>query len=326
MDLDALSWDALCDQKEDLQKRLARFQQAFDLKHGRNPAGEELTPAKPAIKRYRAVCKEISLREQEAAELYAAQQDAAGVPPYLRAGGAAQVAELAVHGAQSAAMTSNIAVSGGAVERAMTRRTGGGAAAPHGNAVANAGGGAMQTGVDGMQTGGVSAASGGAGMGCMDLLPSTATVELVANGLQYMQLSYALLAQVSPTPTNRPAHPPASVTSVAYVRTYLLPNLPTHPPTHPHSTYVRADVRSYPPTHPPAHRLQGVVKMVEGIPDFDINLRPSMLSLSMLHAPCWHQYVLQLAARALLWRLVAPRTRGAQCSHSGPKWQAAVRP
>ena len=64
MDLDALSWDALCDQKEDLQKRLARFQQAFDLKHGRNPAGEELTPAKPAIKRYRAVCKEISLCEQ----------------------------------------------------------------------------------------------------------------------------------------------------------------------------------------------------------------------------------------------------------------------
>ena len=160
MDLDALSWDALLTQKEDLQSRLARFQQAFHQKHGRNPAGEELSPAKPAIKRYRAVCKEISLREQEAAELYASQQTAAGVPKYLQKGGGAPIAELAANGAQSAAMTSNIAVSGGAVERAMTRtRTGRIAAGAdeRGAAAAGAAGGAntgaMQASVDGMQAG-----------------------------------------------------------------------------------------------------------------------------------------------------------------------------
>ena len=201
MDLDALSWDALLTQKEDLQSRLARFQQAFHQKHGRNPAGEELSPAKPAIKRYRAVCKEISLREQEAAELYASQQTAAGVPKYLQKGGGAPIAELAANGAQSAAMTSNIAVSGGAVERAMTRtRTGRIAAGAdeRGAAAAGAAGGAntgaMQASVDGMQAGGASVA-GGSGLGFSDLLPSTATVELLANGLQFMQLSYTLLAQ-----------------------------------------------------------------------------------------------------------------------------------
>ena len=101
IDLDALSWDALLEQKEDLQARLARCQQAFHQKHGRNPAGEELSSAKPVIKRYRAVCKEISLREQEAAELYAERQTAAGVPKYLqkqKGGGGAPIAEQAAHG------------------------------------------------------------------------------------------------------------------------------------------------------------------------------------------------------------------------------------
>ena len=49
------------------------------------------------------MCKEISLREQEAAELYAEQQTAAGVPKYLqkaRPGGGAPIAELAANGAQ----------------------------------------------------------------------------------------------------------------------------------------------------------------------------------------------------------------------------------
>ena len=203
MDLEALSWDALLSQKEDLQARLARFQQAFHQKHGRNPAGEELSPAKPAIKRYRAVCKEISLREQEAAQLYAAQQTAAGVPKYLQKskGGGEPIGELAANGAQSAAMTSNIAVSGGAVERAMTRaqtgRIAAGADERGASAAGAAGGantGAMQASVDGMQAGGAGASGGG--LGFSDLLPSTATVELIANGLQYMQLSYTLLAQV----------------------------------------------------------------------------------------------------------------------------------
>ena len=45
-----------------------------------------------------------------------------------------------------------------------------------------------------MQAGGASVA-GGSGLGFSDLLPSTATVELLANGLQFMQLSYTLLAQ-----------------------------------------------------------------------------------------------------------------------------------
>ena len=98
-------------------------------------------------------------------------------------------------------MTSNIAVSGGAVERAMTRtRTGRIAAGAdeRGAAAAGAAGGAntgaMRASVDGVQAGGVSAA-GGSGVGWSDLLPSTATVELLANGLQFMQLSYTLLAQ-----------------------------------------------------------------------------------------------------------------------------------
>ena len=43
------------------------------------------------------------MREQEAAELYAEQQTAAGVPKYLqkaRPGGGAPIAELAANGAQ----------------------------------------------------------------------------------------------------------------------------------------------------------------------------------------------------------------------------------
>ena len=98
-------------------------------------------------------------------------------------------------------MTSNIAVSGGALERAMTRtRTGRIAAGAdeRGAAAAGAAGGAntgaMRASVDGVQAGGASAA-GGSGVGLSDLLPSTATVELLANGLQFMQLSYTLLAQ-----------------------------------------------------------------------------------------------------------------------------------
>ena len=53
---------------------------------------------------------------------------------------------------------------------------------------------AISAGAGGVQAGGVSAA-GGSGVGLCDLLPSTATVELLANGLQFMQLSYTLLAQ-----------------------------------------------------------------------------------------------------------------------------------
>ena len=47
MDLDALSWDALLTQKEDLQGRLARFQQAFSQKHGRG-ASSRPGPVWPA--------------------------------------------------------------------------------------------------------------------------------------------------------------------------------------------------------------------------------------------------------------------------------------
>ena len=47
MDLDALSWDALLTQKEDLQERLARFQQAFSQKHGRG-ASSRPGPVWPA--------------------------------------------------------------------------------------------------------------------------------------------------------------------------------------------------------------------------------------------------------------------------------------
>ena len=197
-ELDALSWDALNQQKADLESRLARFQQAFHSKHGRNPAGEELAPAKPAIKRYRAVCKEISVREQEAAELYASQQQGGG----SGGSGAAGMAEQAVTGAQQAGLAANIAVSGGAVERAMTRQptrgaSGGDTQERAGAAAGSCGqadAGAVQGAVDGAAAGSV---SGGASSGTdmMSFLPSTGTIELVANGLQYLQLSYTLLAQ-----------------------------------------------------------------------------------------------------------------------------------
>ena len=250
MDLEALSWDALLSQKEDLQARLARFQQAFHQKHGRNPAGEELSPAKPAIKRYRAVCKEISLREQEAAQLYAAQQTAAGVPKYLQKskGGGAPIGELAANGAQSAAMTSNIAVSGGAVERAMTRaqtgRIAAGADERGASAAGAAGGantGAMQASVDGMQAGGAGASGGG--LGFSDLLPSTATVELIANGLQYMQLSYTLLAQVRGKGRGRGEG------------VGVCPTLNPNPNPNPNTMLS-----------------QGAAKLVESVPGFDIEL------------------------------------------------------
>ena len=58
--------DQLMAVKKDLEQRLARFQKAFFEKHGRNPNEAERDPAKPAIKRYRAVCQELATRETAA--------------------------------------------------------------------------------------------------------------------------------------------------------------------------------------------------------------------------------------------------------------------
>lgn len=208
-ELDALSWDALCAQKEDLEARLARFQQAFYHKHGRNPAGEELAPAKPAIKRYRAVCKEISLREQEAAELYAQQKkDEERRREKQAAYGGSGMAEAAAHGAQNTSMT----VSGAAVERAQTRGRGqsrrqtaaqedeqeqeeehqtkanGAPGDAQANSVATVDSTAMASSVDNVGSGGERA------MTCASMMPSSSSVEIFANGMQYLQLTYALLA------------------------------------------------------------------------------------------------------------------------------------
>jgi hypothetical protein len=61
--------DQLLAVKQDLEQRLARFQRAFFDKHGRNPNDEEREPAKPAIKRYRAVCQELAKREAAAKQV-----------------------------------------------------------------------------------------------------------------------------------------------------------------------------------------------------------------------------------------------------------------
>ena len=62
--------------KKDLEQRLARFQRAFFERHGRNPNDAEREPAKPAIRRYRAVCQELGRRES----VMRSQQQAAAQP------------------------------------------------------------------------------------------------------------------------------------------------------------------------------------------------------------------------------------------------------
>lgn len=58
-----LSEEQLTAIKKDLEERLARFQKAFFERHGRNPDEHEREPAKPAIKRYRAVLQELARRQ-----------------------------------------------------------------------------------------------------------------------------------------------------------------------------------------------------------------------------------------------------------------------
>ena len=65
-DLAQLTDEELFEQKRELEARLARFQKAFLEQYGRNPDEHERAPAKPAIRRYRDVCKELGVREQEA--------------------------------------------------------------------------------------------------------------------------------------------------------------------------------------------------------------------------------------------------------------------
>ena len=65
-DLTQLTDEELFEQKRELEARLARFQKAFLEQYGRNPDEHERAPAKPAIRRYREVCKELGVREQEA--------------------------------------------------------------------------------------------------------------------------------------------------------------------------------------------------------------------------------------------------------------------
>ena len=68
--------------KRDLEQRLARFQKAFFEKHGRNPNDQEREPAKPAIRRYRAVCVELANREaaERASRESRESEGAAGIP------------------------------------------------------------------------------------------------------------------------------------------------------------------------------------------------------------------------------------------------------
>ena len=63
--------------KSDLEQRLARFQKAFQERHGRNPTEEEKAPAKPAMKKYIAVCQELAKRRKAAAAAKEAEATAA---------------------------------------------------------------------------------------------------------------------------------------------------------------------------------------------------------------------------------------------------------
>jgi len=65
-DLSKTSAADLLSMKEDLEARLARFQRAFHEKYGRSPNEAECAPAKPAMRWYKSVCKELCAREQSA--------------------------------------------------------------------------------------------------------------------------------------------------------------------------------------------------------------------------------------------------------------------
>ena len=62
-DVSRYTTDQLLAAKKDLEQRLARFQRSFFERHGRNPNDAEREPAKPAIRRYRAICSELAARE-----------------------------------------------------------------------------------------------------------------------------------------------------------------------------------------------------------------------------------------------------------------------
>ena len=64
--LTALSDEELRAAKLDIERRLARFQRAFNDQYGRSPTDEECKPSRPATKRYRAICREVSSRERQA--------------------------------------------------------------------------------------------------------------------------------------------------------------------------------------------------------------------------------------------------------------------
>lgn len=181
-EVEALSDLDLAHMKDDLEARLARFQRAFFEEHGRNPNEEERKPAKPAIKRYKAVCKEISKREQQHAidkiseESRYVQEDAASIGP---------MGQIAVDHAQQMGLTSDVveeaaraSVTGAfssRVERALTR--GGGDRV-------GAAGGATSGGDFGGQAAAVNtnlSASVSSGMSMGSFIPGPGMTELLVN-------------------------------------------------------------------------------------------------------------------------------------------------
>ena len=139
-DLSAFSTEQLTTVKRDLEYRLARFQRAFFERHGRNPNEEEREPAKPAIKRYRAVCQELAKRDALATTGTHQQKGAAAKTSMNGAANGAVGEQLATQG-QVLGMTG----AAGAVREATRKADKEGVAAKSGEAASTAAGSGATT-------------------------------------------------------------------------------------------------------------------------------------------------------------------------------------
>jgi len=205
--------DQLLELKNDLEQRLSRFQRAFFEQHGRNPNEAERAPAKPAIRRYRAVCKELSQREEDHAKQAVRGADTGATGAVAEQGAQqAQVAGLQsqaldVSGRTSAQMNRAATRSRAELEAARepSERAAEAGAGERAGAAGGAAGGAdaatvQELGTSGPPPGGMGGGGGGDmgfGAECASWLPSMSTMEVSVNGLQYIQLTAAMLKEGS---------------------------------------------------------------------------------------------------------------------------------
>ena len=170
-ELQGLSDEDLVQMKHEIEVRLARFQKAFLEHHGRNPDEAERAPAKPAIKRYRAVCKELSIREQEYKYQEERQYQSHAAHKVGNRPHAGNMAEMAAGQAQVVSATDD---AGGEEEDEKGQGTKGATRASCARAAAN-----------------VDVTSSAAASSSMSALsssaPSAGTWEILFNGIQYMQ-------------------------------------------------------------------------------------------------------------------------------------------